>query len=109
MFDSNRYWKQVDATADKIAEDWPHIVGVDDPSRGLTVGSPVQVSREEAAKAIVENRGRLATPEEIAAESARLAVVMEKFRQTEQEKALRNMLFPHIQQPQPQPSTQKKG
>lgn len=102
MFDSVRYWAQVDAKAAEIRDEWPYIVGVDDPSRGLSVGCPTQVSREEAAKAIVENRARLATNEEIEAEHARSAEMMAKFRQAEQERALRNMLFP-------QPGTQKKG
>lgn len=102
MFDSVRYWAMVDAKVKEIQDEWPYIVGVDDPSRGLSVGCPTQVSREQAAKAIVENRGRLATREEIEAEFVRSEKMMAKFREMERERMVRNMLFP-------QPQTAKKG
>lgn len=102
MFDSVRYWRQVDATVAGIADEWPHIVGVDDPSRGLSVGCPVQVSREEAAKAIVENRGRLATADEIEAEKVRAKTLNDRHRELDRENLLRNMLFP------PTASSEKK-
>ncbi len=92
--DFKKYWEKVDAAAAEIADEWPLVVGIDDPSRGLSVGCPTQVSREDAAKMIVENRGRLATPEEIEAERVRTEAMMAKFRDQEQERAVRNLLFP---------------
>lgn len=62
--DMKRFWQQVRAQVDQISEEWPLVISVEDDVRMIKGGTIVEVSRERAAKLIVEKSHRLCTPEE---------------------------------------------
>ena len=64
---SKTYWGQVRATEATIADEWPLIVSIDHFQSQTLAGTVTEVSRHAAAKHIVEQTARLASPEEAAA------------------------------------------
>jgi hypothetical protein len=78
--DLKQYFKKINETQAIIAEAYPLIVSLE-TSDGGKPGAMIEVSRQEAAKAIVEGRGILATLEQqavYAAQEAARKVAAEK-------------------------------
>jgi hypothetical protein len=71
--DLKQYFKKIKDTEETIASPYPLIVSLETTDGGKA-GTIVEVSRQEAAKAIVENRAVLATDEQAKAHFEREAI-----------------------------------
>jgi hypothetical protein len=84
MTNVQMYWREVRRVEATLPEN-PWTISLADPATGGVAGRVMQVSREAAAKAIVEKKARLATKEEFAAywdaeEDRRLATLAQELR-----------------------------
>lgn len=91
--DIKGYWAAVDRKLAEIRDEWPWVTSIEDPSRGVTGGAVMQMDRESAARAMVEGKGRLATPGEIEAELERSRVALEAVRERDRAAAALRMVF----------------
>ena len=65
MADVKAFWGAVKETASRLTEDCYYVISLDKPSRGVTGGTICHVTRESAARLLVEETHRLAEPAEV--------------------------------------------
>ena len=65
--DTNKYYGEIKATREQIPDAFVFLMSLEDTGRGWKGGSVTEVTRENAAKCIVDKSHRLATPAEVKA------------------------------------------
>jgi hypothetical protein len=67
MVNLRRHWAAVRDAAAQIPDEFVYVISLDDPSRGCVGGSIAHVSRDVAARLIVDKTHRLAEKDETSA------------------------------------------
>ena len=105
MADIRGYWAAVKREMVALP-DFPWVMSLDDPSKGMKGGCVSQVSRETAGELLVQKSHRIATEEEIAGFWKRCEDEAKKYAEIERRRAMFNPYF--LQQPQtPEPTKGK--
>ncbi|MDE2103012.1 MAG: hypothetical protein KGL39_37555 [Patescibacteria group bacterium] len=65
MADVKAFWGAVKETASRLPDECYYVVSLEKPSRGITGGTICHVTRECAARLLVEETHRLAEPAEV--------------------------------------------
>ena len=102
--DLRQYFKKIKDTEEEIKEEYPLIVSAETPDGGKA-GAVVEVSRQQAAKAIVENRAVLATEEQ---KIAHLALLEERKKSFEKADLARRLQFAIISDAEYRGATRKQ-
>ena len=101
------FWAAVREHSAALTDEFYYLMSLTDPTRGLVGDVVVHVTREAAAKALVQKTHRLATPEEVAAWEAAERKKRAGYEESEQRRLMQTV--PLYLQPQHTNQSAKGG